>query len=167
MKRFTKNILLALVAVVALCLGGCKPRTEAPKEKEEKFKIISIDKVAGSFTEGLNLTLTIANNTAYNLRFTEGFAMLKNSGSKCAGVTLNCEVALPRRATTQVVVPLKVTIAKSLAALSVLGKLNRGDYSGLTIDYSITSVVIGSKYKIEGKDEPLEEFAKQFNLGIK
>ena len=117
-----KNILLVLVAVAALCLGGCKPRTEAPKEKEEKFKIVSVDKVSGSFTDGWNLTLTITNNTAFNIRFAEGSAMLKNGGSKCANVALNGEVTLPRRATTQVVVPLKVTIAKSLAALTVLSK---------------------------------------------
>mgnify|MGYP006874621066 CR=1 FL=1 len=83
------------------------------------------------------------------------------------GVALNGEVTLPRRATTQVIVPLKVTIAKSLSALSVLSKLNRGDYSGLTLDYNIVAVVAGSKYKFEGKDEPLEQLAKQFNQGSK
>jgi hypothetical protein len=93
--------------------------------------------------------------------------MLKNGGNKCANVTLISEVELPRRATTQVVVPLKVTIAKSLAAFSVLGKINRGDYSGLTVDYSLTSVVMGSKYKLEGKDEPLEQMAQRFNFGTK
>lgn len=167
MKRYLKYTLLALVAVVTLCIGGCKQRTEQPKEKEEKFKIVSVDKVTGSFTEGWNLTLTITNNTAFNIRFAEGSAMLKNGGSKCANVALNGEVTLPRRATTQVIVPLKVTIAKSLAALSVLSKLNRGDYSGLTLDYNIVAVVAGSKYKFEGKDEPLEQLAKQFNQGSK
>ena len=165
MKRFVRHTLLALLAVVTLCLGGCKQRTERPKEKEEKFKIVSVDKVTGSLTEGWNITLTVTNNTTYNLRFTEAFAMLKNGGNKCANVTLNGEVTLPRRATSQVVVPLKVTIAKSLASLAVLGKLNRGDYSGLTVDYSLTSVIMGSKYKLEGVDEPLEQVAQKFNFG--
>ena len=58
MKIFTKNRLIAFIAVFALLLGGCAKQGETAKPRRQKFQVVSLDKVNGSINEGWRITLT-------------------------------------------------------------------------------------------------------------
>ena len=69
MTKFIKYIFIALIAIVALGLGGCKKKEEK-KERPDKLEVVSLDKVSGSITDGLKVTMTIKNNSGFNVRIT-------------------------------------------------------------------------------------------------
>ena len=73
MKRFVKYTLLALIVVATLGLSGCANQGQ-PRQRKEKFQVVSLDKVNGSIGEGWKITLTVANNTASNMRITNAAA---------------------------------------------------------------------------------------------
>ena len=102
MKRFVKYTLLALIVVATLGLSGCANQGQ-PRQRKEKFQVVSLDKVNGSIGEGWKITLTVANNTASNMRITNAAAYIRHNNRKIGRVVLDGEVLLPRRRCSQAV----------------------------------------------------------------
>lgn len=167
MKNFIKHIIIVLVAFSALGLGSCAHQHKVAKPKKEKIEFVSIDKVGGSIKEGVKITATITNNMGLKLRVIAAEAYLLHKGKKIGRIALNKEVELPRRATTQVVIPLKATLSGPLATISAINNLRKGDFSGLTVDVSATiSTRLGSR-TFEKKSISFEDFSSKINLKLK
>lgn len=162
MIRFVKYIFIALVALVTLGLGGCKEKEREQKERPDKLEVVSLDKVSGSITEGLRVTLTVKNNSGFNVRITSAEAFLQHKDRKIGRLAMAGEVELPRRSTTQVEVPIRVTISNVLNGLATLKLIKEKKYDGFTINYNAT--ILAGKITINMKDESmtLEEFMKSF-----
>jgi hypothetical protein len=165
MKTIFKNIIVALLIVATLELSGCSKQAE--RRQRQKFQVVSLDGVTGSISDGWRISLTVANNTASNLHITAGSAFIHQGGRKIARVVLDGEVLLPRRRCSQVVVPLRLTLSNPIAALSLLNRVRKGDFSNITVDYSISVAAFTSHRTFEQDGVSLEELAKQFNLGLK
>ena len=166
MKRFLKYTLLALCVAVVLGFTSCASQGGV-RQRKHKFQVVSLDKVSGSLSDSWRITLTVANNTASNMRIVTANAFVKQGGRKVARLSLDGEVLLPRRRCSQVDIPLRVTLANPIAALSVFNKLRKGDFSGITIDYEVAVAAFASHRTFESKNVSLEELARQFNLGLK
>ena len=167
MKRVLRHITLCLLIVASLGLSSCDKQERQPRQRKDKFQVVSLDKVSGSIGEGWRITLTVANNTASNMRITDATAFVRQGNRKIARVTLDGEVILPRRRCSQVDVPLRLTLSNPIAALSAFNKVRKGDFSGIAIDYSVTVSALASHRTIEGENVSLEQLAKQFNFGLK
>lgn len=166
MKRFFKYIIIAFVALSTLGLESCSIQRKASQPKE-KLQILSLDKVKGNLKEGIKATITVENNTAFNLQVTEATAFLMYNGKKIGRVALNGTVALPRRATTQVVAPLRITLSGPLASISAINNFRKGNFTGFTIDVNATVATRCKKRTIERKGLTFDELAQQFNIKLK
>ena len=166
MKRFFKYIIIAFVALSTLGLESCSIQRKASQPKE-KLQILSLDKVKGNLKEGIKATITVENNTAFNLQVTEATAFLMYNGKKIGRVALNGAVALPRRSTTQVVVPLRITLSGPLASISAINNFRKGNFTGFTIDVNATVATRCKKRTIERKGLTFDELAQQFNIKLK
>ena len=157
MKRFFTYIVIAVVAFSTLTLGGCKKQGEK-RERPDPIEIVSLDKVGGSLSEGWNVTVTLANNTGFNIRITSAAMFLRQNNKKIGHLALSEEIALPRRSQTQVTVPVNVAFPRPLEAMSILNKVRKGDYSGLTIDYSVkVSTRLIKEHTVTGESTPLKD----------
>lgn len=166
MKRFIKYTFLILVIVATLGLSGCTKQGQQ-RQRKQKFQVVSLDRVSGSISEGWNITLTVANNTASNMRITAASAFVRHNGRKIGRVALDGEVLLPRRRCSQVNVPLRLTLSNPIGALALLNKVRKGDFSGIAVDYSVTISALASHRIFEQENVPLEQLARQFNFGLK
>ena len=166
MKRFIKYTLLTLCAVGILGLSSCA-KHGAERPRRYKFQVISLDKVSGSLSEGWSLTLTVANNTASNVRIANTTAFIRDNGRKIGRLVVDEEIIFPRRRTSQIKVPVRITLSNPIAALGFLNKVRKGDFSGITVDYSIEVSTFVSHRTFERENVSLEELAQQFNLGLK
>lgn len=167
MKRFIKNTLIALVVVVvAVGFTGCSKQGQ-PRQRRQKFQVVSLDKVSGSVGEQWRVTLTVANNTASNMRITAASAFVRHNGRKIGRLVLDGEVVLPRRRCSQVEVPLRLTLSNPIGALALMNRLRKGDFSGVTVDYSVSVAALMSHRIFEQEGVALDQLARQFNLGLK
>lgn len=167
MKKTLRHVFFALAILASLGLAGCSKHGNQPRQQKQKFQVVSLDNVRGSIGEPWNITLTIANNTASNVRITSASAYINHNGRKFARVILDKEVLLPRRRCSQVEVPLRITLSNPIAALGLLNKVRKGDYSGVTVDYSVSVSALASHRIFEEQGVTLEQLARQFNLGLK
>lgn len=167
MKRFFKYTLVTLVLVATLGLASCSKQAGKERYRRPKFQIVSLDKVTGSIGEKWYLTITVANNTASNMRIMAASAFVTYNGRKIGRLALDGEIVLPRRQCSRVSIPLRLTLSHPMAAISLLNNLRKGDFSGVMIDYSITVSSMVAHRVFEQEGVSLEELVKQFNLGLK
>ena len=168
MKRVLKYLAVIAVAIaVTISLGGCSKQEKGGKQRRQKFQVVSLDKVSGSLNEGWRVTLTVANNTASNLHITAASAYIRYNGKKIGRIAVDGDVTLPRRRCSQVEVPLRVTLSNPMAAFSIFNKVRRGDFSGITADYTITIGAAKLQRTFEKENVSLEQLAAQFNFGLK
>lgn len=156
-------LLLAIVGAILCGTTSCNNR-RAPRPK---FQIVSIDRVQGGIGRGWQLTITAANNTASTLQVTDGTATIYDRGRKLANITLDGDVSLPRRKCSQVVVPLRLALSNPLGALSVMNRIRKGDYKGITLDYKIAVKAFTSHREVAERGIALEDIAQKFNFGLK
>lgn len=166
MKRFFNYIIIAIVALSTLGLGSCTIQRKASQPKE-KLQIVSLDKVKGNLKEGIKATITVENNTAFNLQVSEASAFVMYNGKKIGRIALNGAVALPRRSTTQVVVPLRITLSGPLASISAINNFRKGNFTGFTVDVNATIATRCKKRTFEKKGITFDELAQQFNIKLK
>ena len=72
-----------------------------------------------------------------------------------------------RRSRSQIEIPLKITLSSSMAAISAVNNIRKGDLSKVTVDYSIVVKVMASKFTLEEKDISLEKLNQELDLGLK
>ena len=162
MRSIARYILIVLLATATLGLGGCNK-----KEKPPKLDVVSIDKISGEMLGDCFLTVTLANNTGFKVTIISGELCAKYNGNKIAQIATRGGFILPPRKHTQVTVPLRVTLAKSLNALRAVNSIRQGDLKTITIDYSVSAKVLSTKFTLEEKDLTLEQLNKDLNLGLK
>lgn len=162
MNRFFK-LSVVLLAIASLVASGCSIERDINKRDTEKVQFISFDKVRGGFKEGFRVTITATNNTICNIRLTEATANLMHNGKKIGVVSLKEEVVLPRRRTSQIEIPVRLTLANARTALSLLGGLKGGNLPNFTVDLSITAKTALLKRTLEKRDIPLNELSALFD----
>jgi hypothetical protein len=163
MKRFLKLFIVVVLAATSLALEGCSIERDLKNRDTEKVQFVSFDKVRGGFKEGFRISITVTNNTIHNIRLTDATANLMNNGKKIGVVTLKEEVVLPRRRTSQVEVPVRLTIGNARTALSLIGGIKSGNIPNLTVDLSITAKTALLKRTLEKRDIPLNELSALFD----
>lgn len=169
MNRVVRHILLTLIALATLGLYGCANEQGEKREKRErpdKLEVVSLDKVKGNINDGLKVTLTVKNNTGYNVRLSEVDAFLQYKDRKIGRLAVEGDVVLPRRVASQVEVPIRVTVPSLFTALAALKRINQKLYDGFVISYNATVKAGGLKFKMKNETASLEEFVKDFNQGF-
>lgn len=158
MKRVVKYIVVAFIAVATLALNSCNKI-----ERPDPLEIVSLDKIGGSLSDGLKVTMTIANNTGYNVRVTAASVFMRYNNKKIGHLTVGEVIELPRRSSTQVTVPVSVAFSSTLTAMGAVSKVMKGEYKGFSVDYSVTVATrLIKSYTVKGESTPLEELVKEF-----
>lgn len=161
MNRFIKYLFGTLIALATLGLSSCNKERDKV-ERPDKLEVVSLDKIDGNLNEGLKVTMTVRNNSGFNVRISAAEAFLQYKSRKIGRLVANGEVVLPRRSTTQVVVPIRITVPNLLISAAAFKLINEGKYDDFTINYNAT--VHAGKITMKMKDESmtLKEFIKGF-----
>ena len=101
------------------------------------------------------------------MRITSASAFVRHKGRKIGRLALDGEVFLPRRRCSQVEIPIRVTLSNPLAAIGIFNKVRKGDFSDISVDYSVTIASLTSHRIFEQENASLEKLAQQFNFGLK
>lgn len=142
------------------------PSAEQPsagKSSSEQPKTVPADKLRFEKIEGFlrtgllsgELTVRVSNDTRYTITVEDAVATLRYAGSRVGALVLLEAVAIPKRATSSLTVPIEAEIGNPLAIYGVWNKVLRGELSEITVSVEATLAAGIVRRRIVKNDIPL------------
>ena len=142
-----KQILLRTL-VMALAIAMITPLSARSKRgamKRDKLDIVSFDGVQRSTGGVLKVKLSVRNDFGFKLRLLNGTITVEANDKEIANAKLLEEVVVPRKSTTQVVLPVRVNVDNPLRALSIAKQIKKGSIPDVTLSAEATIKAMGQK----------------------
>lgn len=102
----------------------------------DKIRLVSFGGLSGGLFEGWTVKVTVTNNTSYNIVISEGRGEVYTDGSRTATAKVRGDVVLPRNATTEVSIPMDLSLSNPLMALSLYSRIKQKRFDGIEVSLS-------------------------------
>lgn len=129
MRTLCRGILLLVVAMVSMT-----SRAEA-QPWVEKLHFEGFAKVSHLSTSGMNLWVTLDNESAWRYEIKSCEVDIYVEGSHLATISLRDKVVIPRRATSEILLPLRFETRSSFALGRLLWRIIEGAGDDVVISY--------------------------------
>lgn len=149
MRALCRYMLMMVVAIVATCT-----RVEA-QPWVEKLHFEGIAKVSHLSTSGMNLWVTLDNESAYRYEIKSCEVDIYIEDSHMATISLRDKVVIPRRSISDVLLPLRFETRSSFALGRLLLRIIEGRGDDITVSYRMRAGVRLIKRNFKGEDIPL------------
>ncbi len=139
-----KVLIVAAAVLLASCGGNLR----------DKVTVVSAANVEMETLSKATVTLTVDNSSCHKIRIFDGRLRLHTDRGDIATVLLNEEITIPRKAVTELKVPLRIRFNDPLAALGIP--------SGVMVSGEARVRMGPLRKKIYVRDEPVSEFIDNF-----
>ena len=146
-------------------------RTARPDEKSvlksaSKVSILSVVKVTGGLFEGFVVTVRVRNQSSMNISIYDGRADIYMDGSRTIAVRQQEGVTIPKNATTDIAVPLSVSLTNPLLALALYTRAKQKKFDGIDLSYSIEGSALGFKRRFADEHVPVKKILDKTGYSI-
>lgn len=150
-----KKLLFAFVASLLLF-------TNCIKEDSVKFHGVEDVKISIGPTTAVNLVLSVENSSCSKIRVNDAlFHITDPYGNEIATLTVIEEVALPRKSTTSVSIPVRIRLTDPLRAVSIISNI-RSEAPRMLVTGSARLNAGAMRKKYEVNKMPLSRFISIF-----
>lgn len=115
-------------------------------------------------TSGMNLWVEVANSSCWRMVVAEAEVDIFVGGTKRLTIALRDRVVAPRKATSEVLVPLRITSHSMFSLVSIIGRIAMGNREDITIDYSVRAGTPLFKRTLSQRGVPLDVLLQQLSL---
>lgn len=133
-------------------------------EAKERIVFEGFERVTHLSTSGMNLWVELRNRSCWRMVVTEAQAEIFIDGKKRLTISLRDRVVVPRKATSKVVIPLRITSHSMFSMLSLVGRIAKGQREDVTINYSVRAGIPLFKRTFVVEGVPLDVLLKQMAL---
>lgn len=151
--------LIVTLCVVLFATTSAWARGDAERVTFEGFK-----RVTHLSTSGMNLWVEVSNRSCWRMVVAEAEVDIYVDGTKRLTVSLRDRVVVPRRRTSEVVVPLRITSHSMFSIVGVIGRIVRGKSEDITIDYSVRAGTPLFKRTIAQSGVPIDVLLEQLSM---
>ena len=123
------------VFVVLLSATSCR---RAVEKTARKIRVEAVEQVVPRGLSGLDVTLRVANGSGYKLSLDTVRVDLFCAGSRVGRMVLREQVEVAKRQTASVTTRWQMKISDPLALYAMIRKIDRGDYSNITVSYLVS-----------------------------
>jgi hypothetical protein len=156
-----KGLCRILIIVVVLSLA-C--HTAEAKGHIPGVSVEGVERVTHLSTSGMNLWVEVANSSCWRMVVAEAEVDIFVGGTKRLTIALRDRVVVPRRATSEVLVPLRITSHSMFSLVSIIGRIAMGNREDITIDYSVRAGTPLFKRTLSQRGVPLDVLLQQLSL---
>lgn len=160
-----RRLRILMVCLVVMLVAT--PSANAGKIKDriiEKIRFERFTKTSHLSTSGMNLWAEIDNGSCHRVTIHEAEIDITIKGRTVATITLRDKVVLPRRSTTEVLLPLRFTSRSSLAFTRLLWKIVDGLGDDIYVTYRAKAGIPLFKTTIYEFDIPVTEILTNFAI---
>lgn len=163
MRRFH----LLAVAALACCLvlGSCGSARRAQK-LQRKIRIEKIESLTPHGLTGVDAVVSVSNSTRHNITLEAARLTLKYDGAAVAMLQLRDPMTLPKRFSGELELSGRLKIYDPLGAMSVLGRIKRGETDRMTVTLDATARAGVIRKNILYEDVQLDRFLATFAVSI-
>lgn len=138
---------------------------EACKSKfAERITFGGFERVTHLSTSGMNLWIKVANDNGRKLVVPEAEVDIYVDGVKRLTLTLRDKVSVPRKATSDVLVPIRITSHSMFSVVSILGHVIMGEDEDVTINYRMRAGTPLFKRTFEAENVPVKVLLAKLGL---
>ncbi len=119
-------VLLSVVRVDA-CTGG----------GEERLTFEGFKRVTHLSTSGMNLWVEVTNRSCWRMVVVEAEVDIYVEDAKRLTLSLRDRVEVPRKATTEVLIPIRITSHSMFSIVGIIGRIATGRREDITINYRL------------------------------
>lgn len=150
--------------IVALCFVLLAVVRAEACEIKERIVFEGFERVTHLSTSGMNLWVEVTNRSCWRMVVAEAQAEVLIDGKKRLTISLRDRVVVPRKSTSKVVIPLRITSHSMFSMLSLVGRIAKGQREDVTINYSVRAGIPIFKRTIKEESVPLDVLLKQMAL---
>lgn len=154
--------LRGVIAVVCFVLLATIPAWACGGKERVTFEGFS--RVTHLSTSGMNLWVEVANSSCWRMVVAEAEVDIFVEGTKRLTIALRDRVVAPRKATSEVLVPLRITSHSMFSLVSIIGRIAMGNREDITIDYSVRAGTPLFKRTLSQRGVPLDVLLQQLSL---
>ena len=154
--------LRGVITVVCFVLLATIPARACGGRERVTFEGFS--RVTHLSTSGMNLWVEVANSSCWRMVVAEAEVDIYVDGTKRLTISLRDRVVVPRKRTTEVLVPLRVTSHSMFSIVGIIGRIATGNRDDITIDYRVRAGTPLFKRSIAQQGIPIEVLLEQLSL---
>ncbi len=123
------------VLFVLLSTTSCR---RALEKTARKIRVEAVERVTPRGLSGLDVTLRVANGSGYKLALDTVRADIYCAGDRVGRIVLREQVEVAKRTTVSIPTRWQMKIYDPLALYALIRKIDRGDYSNVTVSYVVS-----------------------------
>ena len=154
--------LRGVIAVVCFVLLAIVPAQACGGRERVTFD--GFKRVTHMTTSGMNLWVKATNSSCWRMVVAEAEVDIYIAGTKRLTISLRDKVVVPRRATSEVLVPLRVTSHSMFSIVGIIGRIATGNRDDITIDYSVRAGSPLFKRTVTQRGVPRDVLFEQLSL---
>lgn len=139
-------------------------RVEACGGASERLTFEGFKRVTHLSTSGMNLWVEATNHSCWRMVVTEAEVDIYVEGSKRLTISLRDRVVVPRKATSEVLVPLRFTSHSMFSIVGIIGRIAMGNRDDITINYRLRGGTPLFKRTFAAENVPVDELLKQLDF---
>ena len=159
-----RRIAFILVAAVGtLLLGSCNTERQAAKLRE-KIRFEGIEQITPHGMSGVDVEVSVKNDTRHNITLEEGQLTLSYNRSKVLMLQLRNEVTLPKRFEGTLKISTRMKVHDPLSAMLVLNRLGSGRLNDMSVTLDAKVKAGPVRKNIFVADMELQKFLSNFAI---
>ncbi len=152
-----RHILLTLVALLAFTV-------ESQAGLAEKIRLEGIARVSHVSSSGMNLWLEVTNDTGFRFVARRAELDIMIDGRHVATITLRDKVVVPRRRSSEILIPLRFKSHSSFALVRLLRRIVTGDSDDITVNYRLRAGISVYKKNFKAENVAVSRFLDKFAI---
>ena len=152
------------VAVVALCFMLLALARVEAREARERITFGGFERVTHLSTSGMNLWVEATNNSCWRMVVADAEVDIYVEGKKRITISLRDRVVVPRKSTSKVLVPLRITSHSMFSIVGIVGRIAIGNREDITVDYSVRAGSPLFKRTIAAEGVPIDVLLEQLSM---
>lgn len=131
---------------------------------EERITFEGFKRVTHLSTSGMNLWVSVRNDSCWRMILAEVEVDIYVEGEKRLTLSLRDRVVVPRKATSDVLIPIRITSHSMFSIVGIVGRIASGNMSTITVSYRLRAGTPLFKRTLEAEHEPMEVLIDQLDL---
>ena len=153
-----------LVVAVALAVLSISPVVACRGGVAERVAFGGFSRVTHLSTSGMNLWVEVENSSCWRIVVAEAEADIYVGDAKRLTISLRDRVVVPRRSSSEVLVPIRITSHSMFSIVGIIGRIATGNREDITINYRVRVGTPLFKRRLEGEAVPVEVLLRQLSL---